>query len=248
MMNKGKNMQIIDKNKDYYDYCQFEFGPVDKTAIFDRRGSKVLSKQEFLRQFCGNKYSKFLSYNFSPKEKEGTWYYFDDEERPYPYYSFDSSDISPLLLEAGSVQYVLELKNASYMWIRQADGGYEYTFRGDLSLVHSFDENVHLCHNPITLIHFRNKNEDNWKSRDDTLKSALDIDVGEDTVKDALVNPILKDTPIPSIIPARDFYNALDNYFRSMYNDKTIEIKNSDIEKAINHGFDKKASFRHPVK
>ena len=74
-------MQIIDKNKDYYDYCQFEFGPVDKTATFDRQGSKVLSEKEFLRQFCRNKYSrKFFSDYYNPKEeKEGTWYYFDDK-------------------------------------------------------------------------------------------------------------------------------------------------------------------------
>ena len=243
-------MQIIDKNKDYYDYCQFEFGPVDKTATFDRRGSKLLSEKEFFRQFCrrNNSKHKYFSDSFNPKgEKEGTWYYFDDKQRQYPI-SFDSSDINPLLLEAGSVQYVLNLKKASYMWVREADGKYEYTFRGDLSLVHRFDESVRLCQRPITLIPFKNKNDYNWRSMDISLRSALDIDVGKDTVKSALVNPILRDTPIPSIIPARDFYNALDNYFRSMYNDKTIEIKNSDIEKAINHGFDKKTSFRHPVK
>jgi hypothetical protein len=87
-----------------------------------------------------------------------------------------------------------------------------------------------------------------WRSGNTSLRSALDIDVEGDAKESALSNPILKDTPIPSIIPARDFYNAIDNYLRSKYNDKTIEIKNSDIDKAINHGFDKKTSFRHPVK
>ena len=187
-------MQIIDKNKDYYDYCQFEFGPVDKTATFDRRGSKVLNEQGFLRQFCGRSYfnRNFFSDYHDPKgEKEGTWYYFDviDSFR----YDINDCDISPLLLEAGSVQYVLELKKASYMWIRQTDGKYEYTFRGDLSLVNRFDESAHLCEKPITLIPFRNKIEDNWKSRNN-LRSALDIDVGKDTVKGVLVNPILRDT------------------------------------------------------
>ena len=235
-------MQIIDKNKDYYDHCQFEFGPVDKTTTFDRRGSKAITKKEFFRYCYKNELSfrasdgkliRYAYYGFRG-EKEGQWFYW----RP------DHATL--VLLEVGNIQYVLELKNTRDMWINKTAG--EFTIMGDVSILHRFDEGVHLCQKPVTLTHFGNKNIYNWRSGNTSLRSALDIDVGKDTIKGVLENPILKNTPIPSVIPARDFYNAIDNYLRSMFNDKTIEIKNSDIDKAINHGFDKRTSFRHPVK
>jgi hypothetical protein len=98
----------------------------------------------------------------------------------------------------------------------------------------------------MTIIHCDNKNR-NKKFGYADIRSIWDIEI-EAEYNFGLENPILKNTPIPSLIPAREIYNNLDNYFRSMRNDKTVELVNSDIDKAINHGFDKKTSFRHPIK
>jgi len=221
-------LQIIDKNKDYYDYCQFEYGPVDKTATYDRRGSKVITEEDFFR-YC---YKDRL-------------YYDKNDNLRYSNYSYSCSE--PLvLLEVGNIQNILKLSNCDFKWINQENN--EFTIRGDISILYKFDNGVHICREAVTLTHFKNKREFRWPYRVCELKSAQDIEVNENHYEHAIENPVLRDTPIPAIIPARDFYIALDNYFRSAYNDKTIDINNSDIDKAINHGFDKKTSFRHPIK
>jgi hypothetical protein len=239
-------MQIIDKNKDYYDYCQFEFGQVDKSATYDRRGSVLLTEDEFFK-LCYGDILRYLN-DHEENNKDAHWYYFKSFiKKKYLYYGWKEPEYQ-VLLEIGNIQYVLLFKNTRYMWIDYATSNYK--IRGDISILYKFDNNVHLCNKPITLRYFRNKNEPHWKTGTPAMKSALDIGFDKIYHKNPLniENPILKDTPIPAIIPARDIYNALDNYFRSMYNDKTVEIQNSDIDKAINHGFDKKTSFRNPVK
>jgi len=233
------SMQIIDKNKDYYDFYQFEFGPVDKTATYDRRGSKVLTEEEFFRHFYKNVPPFYNVDTFSrihSDEKDGQWYYWKPN-------NYVSNYVSSLLLEIGSIQYVIELKNTKHMWINKRNS--EFIIRGDVSILYKFDEGAHLCPAPVTLTHFHNKNNRyNWRYNNNSPRSAQDIEPDKNLSDYAIQNPILKETAVPSLIPARNFYIALDNYFRSMYNDKTVEIKNSDIDKAINHGFDKKTSFR----
>jgi hypothetical protein len=187
-------MQIIDKNKDYYDYCQFEFGTLDKTATYDRRGSGKMDRRHF------------FSYCFT----------------------------NSMLLEVGYVQYVFKSNNL--LW----EDGQPYD--GNLVLLNKFDEGLRLCPAPVTLVPIYNGDVDFKSARD------IEIDDYDDEYEPYFENPILIETPIPSLIPAREFYNNLDNYFRSLKNDKAVKIENSDIEKAINHGFDKKTSFRHPVK
>ena len=61
-------------------------------------------------------------------------------------------------------------------------------------------------------------------------------------------NPILKDTSISSLLIPVDIWKELSNYISSKGNDKNVEIVNSDIAKLENHGFDKKSSFRNPIK
>ena len=221
-------MQIIDKNKDYYDYCQHEFGPVDKTTAFDRRGSKVISEKDFFNHCYKYSLPRYLG-------KSKYWRY---------YGFYDMSQY--MMLEIGNIQYILAFSKTEFKWIDQAAS--EYIIRGDVSVLHRFDEGVHLCRKPMTLVHFRNRLRFQGKGDPFPLRFTDDIEILDKYRNYAIENPVLRDTPIPSIIPAREFYNALDNYFGSMHNDKSIEIINSDIAKAENHGFDKKTSFRHPIK
>ena len=125
-------MQILDKNKDYYDCCQFEFGPVDKTVTYDRRGSFIIQEKLF--------------------------------------YNCYSTPI--LILEVGFIQYLIEFKTVK--WIDS------FLVHDDMQVINKFEENIHLGQEPVSLFPFK--------------------------------------------------------------------IVNSEIDKAVNHGFDKKTSFRHPIR
>jgi hypothetical protein len=58
--------------------------------------------------------------------------------------------------------------------------------------------------------------------------------------------PILKETKIPSLVSPNDMFMDIENYLSSLSTEKDYTTKNiTDIDKAINHGFDKKESFRN---
>ena len=59
--------------------------------------------------------------------------------------------------------------------------------------------------------------------------------------------PLLCDTAIPALIPPFEIYKNLEMYISSLKTEKTVDIATND-EKIINHGFDMKSSFRHPIK
>lgn len=56
-------------------------------------------------------------------------------------------------------------------------------------------------------------------------------------------NPILSGTYIPGFIPAEEVWNELSSYLLSV-REKPFEDKQTDVEKVVSHGFDKKTSFR----
>lgn len=58
--------------------------------------------------------------------------------------------------------------------------------------------------------------------------------------------PILKNTWVPKYVPAEEAYYAIEEWLIAQHNDVDQESKGiTDVEKAVNHGFDKKASFRN---
>ena len=61
-----------------------------------------------------------------------------------------------------------------------------------------------------------------------------------------LCTTILKNIGIPSLIPPEQIYYGMETYLFSLKNDKNCESKGlTDSEKIVNHGFDKKTSFRN---
>lgn len=72
---------------------------------------------------------------------------------------------------------------------------------------------------------------------------------GNDDLKYGSVctNPILKDTWIPSCIPAQEIYELVYEYLISE-REPNINDNRTDIQKLESKGFDKKISFRHPIK
>lgn len=58
--------------------------------------------------------------------------------------------------------------------------------------------------------------------------------------------PILKNTWIPKWVSAKDAYYGIEEWLIAQHNDVDQESEGlTDVDKAINHGFDKKASFRN---
>ena len=58
--------------------------------------------------------------------------------------------------------------------------------------------------------------------------------------------PLLRNTFITKYIPAEHIYRGIDDYIRASKNDVDQESEGlTDVDKVINHGFDKRTSFRN---
>jgi hypothetical protein len=211
-------MYIIDKNKDYYDYLKGTYG-IDKTIVYDRRGSTVLSEVALLE------YVSFL--------------YFDKIQ-----------STEHFVVEIGEVQYLFRVVIDYGFHIHDCNK-VSYPFRGKFELVNTFKEHKHYFDSAISLVPVKVGTAWKWQPwRKGEEIYPLITSLGEvqiDTSK-ILPNPILKDTSIASFIGTLDIWIELNNFISSKYNDKTVTIKNSDVDKLINRGFDKKTSFRNPIK
>lgn len=76
-----------------------------------------------------------------------------------------------------------------------------------------------------------------WKRLDKT-------ELVPDSNRDLYINnPILSGTYIPGFIPAEEIWNELSSYLLSV-REKPFVDKQTDVEKVVSHGFDKKTSFR----
>ena len=65
-------------------------------------------------------------------------------------------------------------------------------------------------------------------------------------IKKELPIPFLRESVIPKYIPAELIYRGIDDYIRASKNDVDQESDGLiDIDKVINHGFDKRTSFRN---
>jgi len=219
-------MLIIDKNDDYYDYLSNIYGR-DPKVVYDRRKSIIIPSQQDL-------------FNLTSPEKR----------------SFKNNNNCHILLEAGFFQYVFIFKNIKlvkeagqyspdYSW---QDAMYTY----DFELAHVYNDNKHYFPGIMTLAKTDIYLPYMWRIRREKekgidFKSLSFIDMRTDKDK-TINNPILKNTLITKFIEPQDIWMQLNNYISSLGNDKDVDIKNSDVDKAINHGFDKRWSFRHPIK
>ena len=214
-------MRIIDKYKDYYDF--FGHKSEDKTLVYDRRGSTPLNKETVL----------FHIYHYSPDKR----------------LTFG--------LQAGFKLFILEALHL------QAD--YDPKTRklqhvaGDLQLVDSID-NFNWAGQPLQFVDlklpyalFKNRwytYRSAWdRSYQNQLKTVPVMRQKDNGLPDEPLadKPLLRDTGIPALIPPFEIYKNLEMYISSLKTEKTVDIATND-EKIINHGFDMKSSFRHPIK
>ena len=211
-------MFIIDKNKDYYDYLSHVYG-VDKKVTFDRRGSIVLTDRYIVdHTFEYKGYSRWLK-----REKE---FFF--------------------LLEVGKLQYLFKVFD--YDIVQDAYGVYHVGKKFKIGIKHVFDEDRNFFGKPLTIKDVKVKYQ--WIKRKyvSVITDFKDcIEIREKTFDNSRY-PILAETKIPALISAFDMWRELSTYISSLNNDKEVDIVNTDKAKIVNHGFDLKSSFRHPVK
>ena len=150
-----------------------------------------------------------------------------------------------ILLEVGNVQYLIQVFNFKY----------KITFYGtefisySMKMMYIFKNNTHYFDIPMSIrrVQVKYYYGKDWKKKKYVLNDNFNDIVIIKNDK-PLKLPILSKTKITSLIDAHDIWNELQIYISSLDNDKDVSIPMTDIEKAELHGFDKKFSFRHPVK
>jgi len=217
-------MYILDKNKDYYDYVSGIYG-VDKTITYDRRGSILIDEKELLDSF------NLMHMNT---------------------YFFDEKKVIFFILEIGYVQYLFKYSDFDLKKVNGALGMIKYKLNSyKCELVHTYKNNKHYFEKEISLVRYHPAYHYNWKRRKSEEFFAYDYEdfsQGKVDIEKIIPNPILRGTTVTTYILAEDIWKELSNYISAKGNDKIVEIVNSDIQKLENHGFDKKVSFRNPIK
>lgn len=209
-------MQIIDKNKDFYDYFSYVYG-VDKTITFDRRGSTIIYDE-----------SIFLLNNKS-----------------YLYLMVDRK--THFILEVGNIQYLIEMYDIEI----ERNWSINEFKSCKLKILHTFSNHTHYFDSVMSIREVDVKTRFNW-SRGDFKREPILSDNFRDTVikiYDNYINlPILKETQLTKVLDPEEIWKELQNYISALNNDKEVDIEMTDVEKAEIHGFDRKTSFRHPIK
>lgn len=217
-------MRILDKNTDYYDYLQNV--NIDDTFTFDRRSSFDLTKADICCQL-----------------------------KPYFRSFLDTTPGSHLLL--------LQVCNTFWLIVLQGKNKQDNIYTDyDILTVESWKdytkERKLLCLQVISINTFNYFSKKRSESLDQFVKDRCqrirtnDYNVEytfdcADVTKPKPQYPRLQKLGIPAYIPAPDIYYSIEEYFSA---EKTASEKDSsepitDVEKAINHGFDKKSSFRN---
>jgi hypothetical protein len=212
-------MYIIDRNKDYYDYLSHVYG-VDKKVVFDRRGSVNLTDEELVN---------LLKFNLNEKR---------------PLYWNHRGEF--FILEIGYIQYLVYLKDFKTKHFKYISSKMECK--------HIFRNNVHYYDKPISIRRVNVEYNWGWDWRNKKPKEeywVITNNYKETITKvydDPINLPILKDTQLTQWLDPEEVWKELQNYISSLKNDKDVDLKMSDVEKAEIHGFDKKTSFRNPIK
>jgi hypothetical protein len=232
-------MRIIDKFKDYYDYLS-NYSDTKDTVVFDRRGSIPLLKSDLVKYFAVDDRG-----NFSP-----TFHKWDMKCRP-------------LILCTGQKLFVFRMKNPTRTLSLISD----YIYDAEFELLGSYwnyeynDSPIRLgatSYNPKKINlkkwnselvdpDFKSMTLKDWKF--EPIRKRINENIFRPIYAEIWPNPILISSGIPSIIPAEEIYQGLEQYISSKKTEEKIEsVGLTNIEKVINHGFDKKTSFRHPIK
>lgn len=135
-----------------------------------------------------------------------------------------------VLLEIGNIHYLF--KTYEYITNRNVDKFY----KKEHELVYKYKIDKKFSDVPVAMAY---------------VDAYIDKRTGEVIIKNKIGtiinNPILINTWIPTYIPANEIYELIYEYLISKREPK-INDNRTDVEKLEAKGFDKKISFRHPIK
>lgn len=213
-------MYILDKNKDYYDYVSGLYG-IDKSIVYDRRGSTIVSNSTLI----------MLGYHTEAWNRA-------------------SDKANCVIIEIGYTQYLIQY----YDLVFKKTPNYETVVVSFKSkLLETYKNNKHFYDKEVSIVpcrlpwrwrserHLHHTKED----KEEQYRDYFELTKYEDFI---ISNPIVNATVIPSHIPAFDAWKEISTFISSKKNDRNVDIENSDVAKLENHGFDKKSSFRNPIK
>lgn len=203
-------------NKDYYDYLVGIFGE-DEKVVYDRRQFNVLSG------------SDSIAFNTTKLPQ-------DRKKQKMMVYEWKSQHCRKVekyvgrrflcLLEVGTVHYYFQIER----YLSNEDA-----VMIDWTLREKRENQNHREESPISFFIGEEIGSYYWYSFRDR------FDFKRASV---IPNPILKGTPIASLIPAEEIFKTIYAYLSSL-NDKEIVDNRTDIQKAESAGFDRKTSFRN---
>ena len=231
-------MRILDKNKDFYDYLSHT-QIADDSVLFDRRDSIKLTKSQFLE---GIQTHAIQRYEIDSEIRGKTWkHYKHRQENPF----------FTIGILAGTNLFIVNLTSLVFEEKTDENGKIVKNlcdFSPKLVCTRKFYSHK-LC--ALSIFDLEESWYD-WRRR--VFVNAKD---SEKTWQDANLSlvrfrpifgkkiPILCETKLPAIIRAEDVYRGIEEYLFSQKEECVQESKNlSDAQKAVNHGFDAKTSFR----
>lgn len=231
-------MLILDTNKDYYDYIQGIYG-VDRKIVFDRQAFDLQNPN--VRFSCHDNLAYFLV------EVATTWYLLrvdvDPErdslrgEHPFQRLSFYHKDIRSLSLICTKEIDEKEKLSDSVSFLLNIDNAHT---------VFSMFTSYVITHG--RKYGFGNENID----YDDMFRCLFEMLASEIVPKVARFgfesyfhckNPLLKCINFGGIVPPEEMFIKIQNFISSKIKDG-VEVKMTDEQKIVGHGFDKKTSFR----
>lgn len=237
-------MKIFCKEKDFYDYIGYQNGSEDVT--FDRRDMIVITRGKDFRLYSSKEIGEAqLMNSFLGDESEaefGLWighnlyiYRVTELSDRYDTNSWTRS-VSPKfkykikLLDKKTIYDIPHKAPIEFVRINWRKLNYQFNIFRHASYLTAKEKEKYQKDLDNEIL---NGNVKNWELK------LVEFDVHRTLI------PILKDSFAGALDPSEVYY-AIESWLISQHNDVDQESKGiTDVEKAINHGFDKKSSFRN---
>jgi len=160
------------------------------------------------------------------------------------YKSWREEDDGFIILEIGNIQYLIKM----FDFVTESSALLERFVSCKMEVLRTFKDNKHY-YPAFVSIHGVDLNYQwSWKKGGSYKTKGSYNEVIRVVYENGIENPILANTQLTSLLDAQEVWVGLQTYISSLGNDKDISLPMTDVERAGIHGFDKKTSFRHPVK
>lgn len=219
-------MYIIDKKRDFYDHYSYIYG-VDKSIVYDRRNSIVIS-DDVISFISGKEFNKKITQSIHIGKY--AW-------RIESYF---------VILEIGNIQHLIELSD--FVAKQHPESGTKFFETCKMKVVRTFRDNIHRFTTPISLHGVQIPFDLRWNIKKVNFSGRYEEIILRVLKTYTVENPLLAETQLTSLLDGKEVWKELQTYISSLDNDIDFAIPMTDIDKAEIHGFDKKTSFRHPVK